>query len=207
MNDFIWTELQKNVDVFFQFNEDFASCISEIGYVDTKKAYVILNNRFNFLLKKDLIDGLDDDLFNILMHFIAHLDLLSGIDEAQIEADRVQAKLINGNYGIAIKKAYEGLSEIEQGILLNWITFKKEVSDVNFCKAILGMLKKCLIYKIKEGFIVYVDEKENERVKNIIELCAFFLLPVQSKVKIHFKYHIGIISKNETMVLGKIRII
>ena len=144
---------------------------------------------------------------DLYLHFMAAVDLYSGYNRNNQMMDEVHDKICSGIYGEKAKKLFKEASLKEQAIVLR--NFCNQHSDglEIFHNAYKERFPHGLIYLKDDCLIVYLDMEETKEVRQYLELLQIMFLPLDYTLKIHFKYHMGIIGIDQTMKIGKIRII
>lgn len=214
---FIWQEIQEHgyFGTRFVQERDFPSLTEEISGRDPDgKIKVNLKLRFPQLL--DITNRTSDGIscgdtvmheweLDILLHFYAALDMYSGYNRNNQRLDAVHKDFVDGKYGDNVKHIFLKLSLKEQDIILrNFCDSNHEDMDI-FCRTYKELYPSGLIYRYDKTIIVYLD-KEDDDTSQCLELLRILFLPIGTLLKIHFKYHMGIIGIEDTMRIGKIRI-
>ena len=227
MNRYIWTEAQskKDIDIRYlngqpkpnnnlsektEYDVKYISLASEIAFSSgngqSNEVEVSLAKRFPFLLYNKISDSISDDEFDVLMHYIADLDLKSGLEYSNIRKNIIENGILTFRYGRKVRELYKRFDRETKDIVLDCI-FKFEMGSMDsFIHSVRSIVGKCVFYTSEKVIILYMKEKTADS-DDIIELCRILFLPVGVELKVHYKYHIGIICNDAAMRIGHIRIL
>lgn len=97
-----------------------------IPYNDENEAYVNVLFRFSDIFDADLIEKIDEESFNIIIHFLVGLDRLKGISTEDIEEGLIFSELISERYGIRIKELFTFMNDSDQKKILRYIRKRKK---------------------------------------------------------------------------------
>ena len=216
---YIWQEIQENgyLETKFRQERDFPSLVEEISGKDCEDR-IKVNLRLRFPQLLDITGKIDDwesdgkavmhdwEL-DLLLHFYAALDMYSGYNRNNQNLDLAYKYFIGGKYGDKVKNLFLGLSLREQDIILrNYCNSEHGGMDI-FYRAYKELYPSGLIYKQSDSIILYLDKEGCDEINQCFELLRMLFLPISFSLKVHFKYHMGIIGIEDTMKIGKIRII
>ena len=214
---YIWQEIQEKgfSETHFCQERECPSFVEEVSGYESGKVKVNLRMRFPSLLditqKTDVDERREDNAMpdwelDLYLHFIAALDLYSGYNKENQKLDLLYQAIMAGKFGERIRDLFNSLSKKEQGIILRNMNICKKNGLEDFHRVFKEMYPLGLIYKSENIIIVYLDMEEDGTVGYRMELLKMLFLPITYSLKIHFKNHIGIIGKESTMKIGKIRI-
>ncbi len=176
---------------------------------------VNLRSRFAYLLDftKKANEYSDDAItmhdweLDLFLHLAAYLDLLSGFNINNGKIDKIRFEIETGAYGDDIRNLFKRLNDKDQDIILRHYSYFKNGALTAFKNAFKELYADGLIYKKQDTIYVYIDKDQNDQDDVKFELLKKLFIPLDMKLNIHFKYHMGIIGIKETMKIGKIRIV
>lgn len=197
-------------------------------YMEVSKKYLNLNNieeevginpyyRFydifkgicnvNYLEDKELREF----LFDIIVHFLANLDLNQGLSKKELYMQFIYRDIKKGHLGEKIKESIEYFKKEEKQILLRNIfklyTIGAEISL--FKNTVKNIFKHSLVYikrNNEEKVLVFLNTKRDKENKKKIHSIIDIFLPINFKVDIYYENHFGIIGIDETMLIDEIEI-
>lgn len=209
MDRYIWSEAQKNPDAELTYiqEKEYVSLAQEIASVKDTIVYVSIAKRFPFLFYDRINEYITEDEFDVLMHYIGNLDLMSGFDVVNIKKNIIEKDILNYKYGKEVRSIYKAFNREMKDSVLDCLFRYEMGSENSFISSVKAIIEKCVVYTSEKMIIVYMDEKENEVTDNAIEICRILFLPVGIEVKTHYEYHIGIIGNDATMRVGRIRVL
>lgn len=161
----------------------------------------------NNISEKDI-----NTLFDISLHYIANIELLSGLSKDNIRLALLDREINYGKFSDIVKDEYLTFSYVERQFLLKKIVFSIEngISE-NYFKEVFYFCfpNGAIVFKDKarNEFILYFTEKNNDNTEKKIKLITYFFLPMSCKYSVVYRYHPYLIGLDETANIGKIRIL
>lgn len=143
------------------------------------------------------------DLDNVLLHFLAQLDLQKGLYKSTLEMIIIKEDIQNNMYGLKVKELFNKIDNKNQEIILKYMlkdikNKQRKLLFQDITKEIFP--KSSFMYsKSNDEFILYVGEKETLESKIIVELIKELFLDIFFNVYVTWEYNIGIIDVDETM--------
>lgn len=142
---------------------------------------------------------------NILLHFLAQLDLQKGIYKSTIETMIIREDIEKGLYGKNVKNMFDSIDIKKQEIILKYILkdVKNKQKRLIFVDVVKEIFKNsCFIYsKSTDKFILHIGDTKNCERKIIIDLLKELFLDVFFDLYITWENGIGIIDLDETMII------
>ncbi len=217
-NNYIWSEIQQSSDfnICFVQERNYPALIGEVTGTDMdENIRVNLRTRFPYLLdstKKtneydDKATTMHDWELDLFLHLVAHLDLLSGFNKNNEKIDRVRFEIEESYYGEEVSSLFKKLKYRDQDIILRNYSNSKNGLLISLKNAFKELFPKGLIYRKYDEIYVYIDKERNHEDEVKFKLLKKLFIPIHMKFNVQYKYHMGIIGVQETMVIGKIRII
>lgn len=175
--------------------------ISNNNYKDEIKVNVLI--RFSGIFKDiDFIKN-HGDIDNVLLHYLAQLDLQKGLYSRTLEMMIIKEDIQNNLYGKVVRELFNKVNDKNQEIILKYILkdIKNKQRKLLFQDIIKEIFpKSCFIFsKSNNEFILYLGEKETSENRIIINLLKELFLDVFFNVYITWEYCIGIIDVDDSM--------
>ncbi len=204
--------LWKNYAVYNQFRVDDRpmSPYLEVDRADGRRLSVNVMLRFHDIFEP-LFEVEDHSekyaaLENCLLHYLAQLDLESGLHVVSFAEHALDEELQRGAYGSQAKELYEALSAPERRILLIYLQrhdaaqgrrcfFFDAVSEFFPCT-------ESWFNEFEGKFLFHIPAPESEHNRRLIELLSILLLDLEIEFEIFWSSRIGIIG-DETMRLDE----
>lgn len=169
--------------------------------------YSIFKDLFHIDYQEDL--SLREVLLDVLMHYLAHIDLKQGLCKKEYYRKFIEADLKNGIYGQKNADIYSKISYMEKSILLDGILmlYKTGVSQHIFRKMMKVFFNKSYIYQNqdkKNELLIYIGESKSELNKDKLQMLCDIFLPLNTKISVYWKYHFCIMGLSETSILNEI---
>ena len=215
-NKYIWGEIQESADTDTHFVREL-KCPALIGEVMGRdingNVSVNLKTRFPYLLdptKKNEDDKsitMHDWELDLFLHLAAHLDLLSGFNKNNENIDMVRTEIEEGLYGNEVYCLFKKLKCEDQDILLRNFCNSKNGLTAALKNAFKELFPDGLIYRKGDELYFYVDKEQNDDDDIKFSFLKKMFTPIHMKFNVHYKYHMGIIGVQETMKIGKMRIV
>lgn len=175
-----------------RFFEIFAPLLSEI-----------LKPDFADLITQDNIKSLE----NCLFHYLAWLDLRTGLHKSSICEYRLHNDLSNGKYGKEAQVLYSGLDERQQRIIQFHLAAHNRAQGRQsfFWYAINDLLPHSLAYfhQSDKKFLLCLGYSGSEKEKNLLRLLQYLFFDLGAEIDVFWNSHFGIIGEEQTMQLGQ----
>ena len=206
---YIWQNYSTQND--FYIDEKPLSPYLEVGYVGTQKIGVNpvprLLEVFAPLLDKESSKDFEP-LANCLLHYIAQLDLKSGLHVTSFLEYQLDKELREGFFGTRAKEMYLSMDESEQRIILIYLQRHEAAQGLKvfFFDAVLQFFPatKFYFYEHEEKFLFYIPVPKTEHNEKLMELLIFLLFDLGTNYEIFWNCHFGIIDEAETMALDEV---
>ena len=165
----------------------------------------------NELLNPDLNEQkeLRAELFNIVFHILANLDLQDGLNKRVLTGRLIINSIEGGKYGDEVKELFRVLNKREKVTVADGIQDKynylREIEV--FKKVFKSIYPDSLIYDSldkEEELVLFINEKKTPENRKKEKLLEKLFLPVGLKCRKTWEYHFGIMDVSETMVLGEL---
>ncbi len=145
----------------------------------------------------------NETLENCLLHYLAQLDLKSGIHLTSIFERRLDAEICENVFGEKARRIYLSLSQNERRIILIYLQRHEAAQGLRnfFFDAVLQFfpMAKFYFHEWEQKFLFCVPARRTEHNENLMELLRFFLLDMGVAYEIFWGSHFGIIDDAETM--------
>ncbi|MDR2888826.1 MAG: hypothetical protein LBV33_03180 [Lachnospiraceae bacterium] len=147
-------------------------------------------------------------VFDICMHYLAQLDLRSGLDRQDYYMRFIEQDFNEGIFGREVREAVNGLTEEEGPICLYHLLqlYRTGNQRDSFRSIVTSLYKRPIMYESNDAnneILLYLGVAENETERAKIDCLISLFLPMQDKVHLFFEHHFGIIGVDETMVLDE----
>ena len=208
MMRYIWQHYDAEND-FYVDTKPFSPYL-EVSYTGAKKIGVNPLPRF-YEIFSPLYANADapnfEQLENCLLHYLAMLDLKSGIHLTSIHERRLDEEICNGIYGEKAREIYLALSENERRIILIYLQRHEAAQGLKsfFFDAVLQFFPaaKFYFYEWEKKFLIYIPANATEHNQNLLELLIFFLFDIGADYEIFWNRYFGIIDEVETMTIDQ----
>ena len=153
-----------------------------------------------------------DSFNNILLHLFGRLDLLEGLNGYDIFLKLIIDEIERGEFGEKAKENFKYLSRSEKRIIAKYIKkYYVQDNSINiFLRAFKEIFSDSIVYynkSKKRNILLYINEEDLEENKKKVEVLKGFFLPFEYKIKVMWKYHVGVMGVKETMEIKKILIL
>ena len=183
----------------------------EVNYINGKRVGVNVLIRFCEIFEP--LFELDDHserygaLENCLLHYLAQLDLESGLHAVSFAEHALDVELLNGYYGREAKELYELLSDEERRILLIYLQRHNAAQGRRsfFFDAVSAFFPstKSWFHEFEGKFLFCIPAPETEHNLKLIELLKILLLDMEVELEIFWGNHFGLIGAEEMMRLDE----
>lgn len=166
--------------------------------------YDIFKDLFNINNKEDI--ELREVLFDVIMHFLGELDLMSGINKEYFYKQLLLKDINNNIYGEFLKENIKVFSIDELNYFLDGLInqYKCNTSLLLLRKVTKSIFKSCIIYISKEKpkeIYVFLGEKYSEEKLKKINMILEVFMTINMKPLIFWDKHFGIMGVEDTMIL------
>ncbi|MGM0368833.1 MAG: iron-dependent peroxidase [Bacillota bacterium] len=192
---------------------------SEMLNYDGVKPEVEVNPYYRFFsIFKDLFDPnyikaeeLRIVLLDILLHFLAQIDLYQGMDRTEYYKLFIYREISSGSFGREVKKGIRKFSKVEKNMLLdNIYKFYNTGNQIFYLKkSIQQIFKNSVVYINREGarensneILLYIGAVPKQDNKQKLEVIETLFLPINFTTITYWQYHFGIVGLEETMNIG-----
>lgn len=183
----------------------------EISYGNEKKIGVNPYTRF-YEIFSPLYENADAQNFgaleNCLLHYLAMLDLKSGVHLTSIYERKIDEEICGGVYGEKARELYLSLHENERRIILIYLQRHDAAHGLKnfFFDAVLQFFPsaKFYFYEWEKKFLLYIPSRDTEHNQKLLALLIFFLFDMGVSYEIFWNCHFGIIDDAKTMTIDKI---
>ncbi len=203
--------LSKNFSPYLELSNEFLNkklVEQEIEVNPYYRFFAIFKQLFSANYYK--YDELRNVFFDLLLHFLAQIDIYQGMDKVEFYKKFIRKDIKNNALGDVVKDCFEYFSLAEINILLeniykfynlgNHIFFLEDTVKKIFGRAIL------YLKQYNNEVIIYINQYQTSRNKAKLEIIKEIFLALEFKMKVYWKDHFGIIGVKETMKINKIAI-
>ena len=146
-----------------------------------------------------------EPLSNCLFHYLAMLDLKSGMHLTSMHECKLDEEICNGVYGDKVREIYLALNENERRIILIYLQRHDAAQGLQtfFFDAVLQFFPaaKFYFYEWEKKFLFCIPAACTEHNETLMELLIFFLFDMGANYEIFWNRHFGIIGDAKTMRL------
>ncbi|WP_172798904.1 iron-dependent peroxidase [Paenibacillus sp. FJAT-26967] len=148
-------------------------------------------------------------LFDILIHFLADIDLMQGMNKREFQIRFVKRDLEAGIFGDKVRRNFVQCSRDEQDTIAAGVLQMYETGDALFTlkRTVRSLFPGSTIYancEEKNELLLYIDKEESESGWIRMNLLLDLLLPVRFQTELYWNRHFGILGVEETMRLDRI---
>ena len=167
--------------------------------------------RFSEIFSDSDILSENEALENIVFHYLAMTDMLSGINESQVKVNWLEKEILKGSFGEKLKDKWKMIQLRHQEILLYTLLHKLETQQIeneffNACKKLFESTS--LIYeKNTDTYYFYISEDKTEYNEMLLDTAVMMFWDIQYRLEIIWKNHYGIIDSDDTMKIHNIYIL
>ncbi|MBD5480398.1 MAG: hypothetical protein HDR14_14120 [Lachnospiraceae bacterium] len=172
------------------------------------------NNIFSEVFSPDLhvYEKMRCLFLDILMHYMARTDLLSGMHRQEYYIWFLQTDLLGKVYGERVAEAFSLFGKEEQKRIAAALLslYRSGQGKAVFRELVTVLYENAIVYEGKdraEALYLYVGKRETEEEKKRVGLLIDTFLPVNEEINVFYDSHFGILDMKETMVLDRIMLI
>lgn len=186
-------------------NAHFVESIVEVN--PYYRYHEIFKNLFH--LEYDKEEEFREVLFDIVIHFLAEIDRMQGMNKREFFIRFVLREIGAGVFGKSIQDKLQVFTKKEEEIFaLNILRLYQTGDEIYLLKDTMKKLfKGCIIYLKSEEvdeLLVYIGQKQSESNQLKVQLVQESFLPIGFQMEIYWNDHFGIIDIEETMKLDRI---
>lgn len=166
---------------------------------------------FKDIFHPDFRDGQDirHVLFDILLHYLAHIDLKQGLTKDEYYKKFIMRDIEQGIFGYHIKDYFEDFSKEEQRTIVAAIKqlYTTSVSIHIFRKVMKAIFQMSYVYQNKDHnseVLIYVGAKKNEVNQNKLKMIIELFLPLHVETITYWEKHFCILEVVETSKFNEI---
>ena len=167
--------------------------------------------RFSEIFSDSGVLSENEELANMIFHYLAMTDMLSGISENQIKANWLEKEILKGSFGEKLRGNWNRIQLRHQEILLYTLLHRLETQQIeneffNACKKLFESTS--LIYeKNTDTYYFYISEDKTEYNEMLLDTAVMMFWDIQYRLEIIWKNHYGIIDSDDTMKIHNIYIL
>ncbi|MCT4584562.1 MAG: hypothetical protein N4A54_06525 [Peptostreptococcaceae bacterium] len=204
-------------NIIFKYPKRYSPYI-EVSFVDLNKRDIKEDKeievnpyyRFHQIFKNMfLLDNKEDEnfreiLFDILIHYLAIIDIKQGLYKGEFYKRFILNDIKEGNYFDELKEYIDIFTFEEKDNLLNHLLMLyKSSNNIELFKSIVRKIfDNSIVYLNKENkneILIYLGEYQNFMNQKKIDLLIEIFLNIKYKVLLYFEYHFGINGVDNTM--------
>ena len=129
--------------------------------------------RFSEIFSDSDVLSENEALANMIFHYLAMTDMLSGINESQIKVNWLEKEILKGSFGEKLKDNWNMIQPKHQEILLYTLLHRLETQQIeneffNACKKLFESTS--LIYEKNTDtyyFYIIIDSDDTMKIQNI----------------------------------------
>ncbi|ATP40164.1 iron-dependent peroxidase [Solibacillus sp. R5-41] len=162
-----------------------------------------------FHLDNDKEAELREVFFDIVIHFLAEIDRMQGMNKKEFFIQFVLSEIEAGVFGESVRDKIQVFIKKEKEIIaLNVLRLYQTGDEIYLVKdTIKKLFKGCIIYlksEEQDELLVYIEQKQCEINQLKVQLVQEIFLPIGFHMEVYWNNHIGIIDVEETMKLDRI---
>ncbi|WP_210089056.1 iron-dependent peroxidase [Paenibacillus turicensis] len=165
--------------------------------------YDIFRDLFDINVTEDV--ELRYTLFDIVIHFLADLDLMQGMNKREYYISFVLLDIESGLYGTAVKNWMSLFTKEEQEMIAEGILRMYDTGEsLQLLKSVVrSIFPRSTIYvnrEEKDEMLFFIGRKQSERSSGKLQLLMTLFLPVRFQTQVYWDCHFGIIEAENTMI-------
>ncbi|MGW8959555.1 iron-dependent peroxidase [Paenibacillus sp. NPDC055715] len=152
---------------------------------------------------------LRESLFDIMMHFLAEMDLYQGMNRREYHIRFVQRDIGNGIFGPKVKESFTQLNREEQDAIAEGLLRLYETGEaVHLLKETMRrVFHRSIIYtncEEKDELLIYIGQEETQLSRIKADLILDLFLPARFTIELYWTRHFGILEADPTMKIDAI---
>lgn len=148
----------------------------------------------------------NEPLENCLLHYLAQLDLKSGVHLTSILERRLDEEICANVFGEKARQLYLSLTKNERRLILIYLQRHEAAQGLRnfFFEAVLQFFPQTKFYfrEWEQKFLFCVPARKTPHNEKLMELLIFFLLDMGVAYEIFWNKHFGILDDAETLQMG-----
>ncbi|TVX95090.1 iron-dependent peroxidase [Cohnella terricola] len=155
---------------------------------------------------------LRQQLFDIIVHFLADMDLTQGMNKREFYIRFVLRDMENGVFGENVKKQIMTFTREERDIVaVNLLQLYESGEALHLLKDTMRKIfKRSTIYvncDSSDKLLFYIGQEETAQSRAKVELIRNIFLPVRFSTELYWVHHFGIIGVEDTMRMDRTALI
>ncbi|MDN9008648.1 iron-dependent peroxidase [Brevibacillus laterosporus] len=164
--------------------------------------YEIFRDLFDPNIESDI--ELRNSLFDVLIHFLAEIDLMQGMNKREYYIRFLQRDLEAGVFGSSVKDNIHLFTKDEREMIASNLLRLYETGEAVYLlrDTTKKVFTRSTIYancEEKDELLFYIGQIETPISRAKIELIKDLFLPVRFSTELYWSYHFGIMEVEETM--------
>ncbi|MFB5674180.1 iron-dependent peroxidase [Paenibacillus terreus] len=169
--------------------------------------YSIFRDLFGPAVEEDA--ELRETLFDLLIHFLAEIDLYQGMNRREYYIRFMMRDVAAGTFGARNGERFAELGQAEQEAVAENLLCLYETGEAVhlFRKTMRHLFPRSIIYancEEKDELLIYVGREENEASRLRVGLVMDLFLPARFHTEIYWSRHFGIMDTDSTMRMDEI---
>ncbi|OAB45494.1 iron-dependent peroxidase [Paenibacillus glacialis] len=165
--------------------------------------YDIFNGMFDINNTEDI--ELRSTLFDILIHFLADIDLMQGMNKREYYIRFVLKDIRDGLLGKLVQEHISLFDREEQEtIAANVLRLYDTGEALHLLRCMVSRIfQYSTIYansEEKDELLLYIGQRENETAVKKLQLIMELFLPIRYRAEVYWSDHFGIIDEDSTMI-------
>ncbi|AKF92349.1 iron-dependent peroxidase [Brevibacillus laterosporus] len=164
--------------------------------------YEIFRDLFDPNIETDV--ELRNSLFDVLIHFLAEIDLMQGMNKREYYIRFLQQDLETGVFGRSVEDNIHLFTKEEREMIASNLLRLYETGEAVYLlkDTTKKVFTRSTIYancEEKDELLFYIGQPETPIARAKIELIKDLFLPVRFSTELYWSYHFGIMEVEETM--------
>jgi len=166
---------------------------------------------FKYFFSLDNFEDLElrETLFDIAIHFLTSIDLMSGMNKREFYSRFIIADINNGLLGNEIKEGFQLFDRMDkiviaQNIIRLYITSEGLYLLKDTVRRIFHKSTIYANYETIDELLFYIPYERNDLNVAKFEFIKTIFLPINFRLDVYWMDHFGIICTEETMKIDKI---
>nr|WP_209018376.1 iron-dependent peroxidase [Paenibacillus polymyxa] len=152
---------------------------------------------------------LRESLFDIMMHFLAEMDLYQGMNRREYHIRFVQRDIAEGIFGPKVKEGFGQLNREDQDVIAEGLLRLYETGEaVHLLKETMRrVFHRSIIYtncEEKDELLIYIGQEETPLSRIKVDLILDLFLPARFTTELYWTSHFGILEEDPTMKIDAI---
>ena len=214
--DYLWSGYRP--DLCYRIDSDGRESSPPLEISRRTGTTVVVNPRPRFsvlfrALRQELLGANAEDaqaLTNVLLHFLAQRDRLTGLSTGLVREDELSRSLMEGRFGVQMQRAYCDLEPMRQQMIVSFLR-KQEEEDgrrLYFREAVKAIFPRSFLYFYHpdQKFLIYLPQAENAADEECMQLLRMLFLDVTAQMQLYWEYPFGIIGRNAMMRMNHMKL-